>query len=94
MLTSTTDYEYVDWENPILNDAESPRGKIMPTEDQLSIGHALRYEDFCYLYESLRQLYYGGWNNLTYITPYNIMPSLSGQYQLRSMLGYLSGDWV
>lgn len=53
MLTSTTDYDYVDWEVPVLNDAESPRGLIMPTEDELSVGHALRNEDFCYLYESM-----------------------------------------
>ena len=46
MLTSTTDYDYIDWEDPVLNDAESPKGLIMPIEDELSAGHALRYEDF------------------------------------------------
>lgn len=94
MLTSTTDYDYVNWEVPVLNDAESPRGLIMPTEDELSAGHALRNEDFCYLYESLYQLIYGGWPGTNYLLPYDITPSISGQYSLRRTLGYLSGDWV
>lgn len=90
MLTSVADYEYVDWESPILNDADSPGGDIMPVVS----AHPLRNEDFCYIYEAERQLYYGGWNDGYYVGQYSITPSISGQYALRNYFGYLSGDWV
>ena len=52
MLTDESDYDYIDWTIPQLSDTEID-GMIMPMEDFMQKPHALRNEDFCYLYESL-----------------------------------------
>ena len=90
MLTSTTEYDYIDWEDPILNDAESPQGNIMPIEDQLSAGHALRYEDFQYLYEAITQIQYNGVDLYDGTLTKAFEPSISAQNYIARRVRYLS----
>ncbi len=59
MLTDESDYDYIDWSADALSSAEVD-GMIMPMEDFMQQPHALRYEDFCYLWESINQVLYAG----------------------------------